>query len=67
MTDKDPRLLLGIGLCLLLLGVILPLLMIMQVLESTFFLNFIAYTSSVVGLIVGIMGAFAFAARNRRK
>ncbi len=67
MTDKDPRLLLGIGLFLLLLGVILPLLMITQVLESTFFLNFLAYTSSVVGLMVGMMGAFLFATRNRRK
>ena len=46
------------------LGVILPLLMVMKVLESTFFLNFFSYTLSLVGMILGIIGiAFEFKGR----
>jgi len=53
---KDPRLLLGLGLILMLLGIILPLLMIIHVIESTFFLNFFAWGASVSGLFLGFIG-----------
>jgi hypothetical protein len=45
-----------IGFVLILLGAVLPALMVIQVLPSTFFLNFFAYTASVVGLFLGIIG-----------
>jgi hypothetical protein len=46
-----------IGFMLSLLGVILPFLMLMHVLPSTFFLNFFSYGASFAGLILGIIGA----------
>ncbi len=46
-----------IGLFLVILGVVLPFLMVLHVLQSTFFLNFFSYTSSLAGLILGITGA----------
>jgi hypothetical protein len=62
---RSPRFLLILGLFLMLLGIILPFLMVIQVLESTFFLNFFAYGASVAGLALGTIG-FALWSRNKR-
>ena len=63
---KSPRFLLGLGVFLLLLGVALPFLMVIQVLESTFFLNFFSWGASVAGLAFGTIG-FALYSRGRRE
>lgn len=42
---------------LLLVGVILPLLMVMQIIPSTFFLNFVSYICSFIGIVMGFVGA----------
>jgi hypothetical protein len=54
------------GFLLLLLGWMLPLLMLMHVVPSTFFLNFFAYTVSLIGLMLGITGVVYYT-RFRRK
>jgi hypothetical protein len=56
-----------IGLFLVILGVVLPLLMVLHVLQSTFFLNFFSYTSSLVGLILGIAGASMYVRMKKKK
>jgi hypothetical protein len=53
----SPVKLILIGLGLMVLGVVLPFLMVVHVLVSTYFLNFFSYTASLVGLILGISGA----------
>ena len=53
---KSPRFLLTLGLFLMLLGIIFPFLMVIHVIESTFFLNFFSWGASVVGLALGIIG-----------
>ena len=41
---------------MMLVSVILPLLMILQVIRSTFFLNFLAFTLSMAGMMIGYIG-----------
>jgi hypothetical protein len=53
---NHPRLLLSLGLILMLTGVILPFLMMIHVLTSTFFLNFFSWGTSVSGLFLGFIG-----------
>jgi hypothetical protein len=53
---NEPRFLLSLGLILLFLGFVLPLLMAMRVIDSTFFLNFVAWGASVSGLFLGFIG-----------
>jgi hypothetical protein len=53
---RSPRLLLGLGLFLMGLGVILPFLMVIHLIESTFFLNFFSWGASVTGLALGVVG-----------
>lgn len=57
----------GIGFLLAVAGVVLPLLMVLQVIESTFFLNFLAYGMSIAGLILGMIGAAFYVAGRRRR
>jgi hypothetical protein len=56
-----------IGFVMVLLGAILPFLMVMQILTSTFFLNFFSYTVSVAGLFLGIAGCAFFVRHHRNK
>ncbi|MBN2148801.1 MAG: hypothetical protein JW726_15545 [Anaerolineales bacterium] len=46
-----------IGFILVLLGFVLPLLMVLRWVESSFLLSFISYTASVLGLFLGLVGA----------
>ena len=62
---NSPRLLLGLGVVLMLLGIILPFLMVIKVLESTFFLNFFSWGASVTGLAFGTIG-FAMGSRTKK-
>lgn len=55
-----------IGFVLSLMGVALPLLMLIHVVELTFFLNFFSFFSSVTGLILGIFGAASYVQRRRK-
>jgi hypothetical protein len=62
---RSPGFLLLIGVGLMLLGIILPFLMVIQILESTFSLNFFAWGASVAGLAFGTIG-FAMYSRGKR-
>jgi hypothetical protein len=65
---SDYRRLIAIGFGLMLVGVILPYLMVMKLVESTFLLNFLAYGCQVAGLLLGMVGAITlFGAKRKRK
>jgi hypothetical protein len=48
--------LLTLAIFLLLFGCIMPFLMALRVVESTFFLNFLSFGASVLGLFLGLAG-----------
>jgi hypothetical protein len=58
--------LLLIGVLLSFLGVVGPFLMVIKILESTFFLNFLSYGAQMAGLFLGIIGASQLVRRNRK-
>lgn len=57
MRKLRPRHLMGFGFLGVLAGVLIPLGIVVKVLPSTFFLNFLAYGLSVAGLALGVVGA----------
>jgi hypothetical protein len=63
---NNPRLLLSLGLILMFLGILLPFLILIHVLESTFFLNFFSWGASVAGLAFGTIG-FAMWSRTKKE
>jgi hypothetical protein len=54
---RNPKKLLIIGFFLILAGVLLPFLMVLHILESTFFLNFFSFAAQVTGLFLGFIGS----------
>lgn len=66
MLFFTPMKLIVVGFGLLVLGVILPFAMVTHALESTLFLNFFAYLSSVIGLVLGFLGLVLHAGSRRR-
>ena len=56
-----------IGGVMVVASVILPLLMVVKVLESTIFLNFFSYIIGLVGTFLGIAGAAMYVKYNRKK
>jgi hypothetical protein len=67
MRNWDPVTFIWLGFLLLVIGVALPMLMVMQILESTFFLNFFSYACSFVGLMFGLIGTAWYTRKHRRK
>ena len=56
-----------IGFALVVLGAVLPFLMVLHILESTFFLNFFSYSASLVGLFLGLIGSAYYVRLNKKK
>jgi hypothetical protein len=54
----------GFGLSLV--GVGLPLLMLIHIVPSTIFLNFLSFTASMSGLMLGIGGATQYVRAHRK-
>jgi len=56
-----------LGFIFVTLGAIFPLLMVLQVLESTLFLNFLSFLLSVAGVIIGFIGMTFIVKLHRNK
>jgi hypothetical protein len=57
---KNPKALLIVGFSLILAGVAFPFLMVLHILESTFFLNFFSFAAQVIGLFLGFIGSVMY-------
>jgi hypothetical protein len=62
----DSRLLIGLGFVLVLLGALLPWLMVLGYLKSSFFLTFFSFTASMAGLMLGIIGVVYYVNLRRK-
>lgn len=64
---RNPLRLIVAALVLLLVGVVLPFLMVLGLVESTLLLNFLAYGSSTTGLILGFVGIAQYRRGQKRR
>ncbi|TLM99661.1 hypothetical protein FDZ74_17700 [bacterium] len=62
----DSRLLMGIGVFLMLVGIALPTLILIKLIESTYFLNFFSYICQILGLVLAMLGLVTYV-RLRKK
>ena len=63
---KSPWKIIFLGFLLVLAGAVLPFLMVINLVMSTFFLNFFSYTASLVGLILGIIGSAMYVRQEKK-
>jgi len=59
----SPGWLIAIGFVLLVTGAVLPILMMLHIMRSTYLLNGISVVSTMSGLIIGMYGVFELQAR----
>lgn len=62
---RQPLLLLGLGTLLMVAGVVIPFLIVIHVLESSFFLIFVSFISSTGGMFLGMIGAATYVRLHR--
>ncbi len=65
--DVPPSRYIIIGFVLLVLGVLFPMLMMLRLIESTFWLNFLSFGAQVAGLFLGFIGATMYIRINRNR
>ena len=65
MKTPSPGVMIGIGFVLVLFGAAAPFLMVMRIVPSTFFLNFLSYAASVSGVILGLIGSILYIREHR--
>jgi hypothetical protein len=66
MRSINPKRMILLGFFLVLLGFILPFLMVLQIVETTFFLSFLSWGATASGLFLGIIGATYYVRLNRK-
>jgi len=66
MGSNKPRILLYVGAGLMVLGVIFPFLMVIKIIESTYFLNFFSYTLQIIGLVLAMVGIADIAVHRKK-
>jgi hypothetical protein len=64
MHNINPKVMVWAAFGMLLMGVALPLMMVMHIIPSTFFLNLVAYLCSFFGIILGFIGAVWLSKQN---
>ena len=63
----SPGRLILVGMVLVILGFLGPLLMVLRLLESTFFLNFASYAASLTGMVMGFVGGVLYVQTHKRE
>ncbi len=64
---NHPGRLMTIAVGMMLFGVVMPFLMVIHILESTFFLNFLSFISSTLGSFLGIISVALFRTKTKHK
>ncbi len=67
MLLNHPKRLLVTAILLMVFGVLMPLLMVIKVVESTFFLNFLSYGSTTLGFLLGIISVAASQLKQKKR
>ncbi len=65
--EKKPFVMILVGFLLVTAGMVLPFLMFLQIIPSTFFMNFFSYAASVSGLFLGLIGGASYVKIHRKK
>ena len=62
----QPTKMIVLGFFLVVFGFIGPFLMVLRVVDSSFWLSFLSYTASISGLILGVLGSALYVSRRRK-
>lgn len=63
----SPIAMLVIGFFLVVYGMVMPFLMVLHILDSTFFLAFTSYAATFTGLLFGVIGIATYTREHRNR
>jgi len=66
MRRLRPPEIIALGFVLVLFGFLIPLLMVIKVIETSFLLSFLSHGASVAGLFLGLVGAVSYTRLGKR-
>lgn len=66
MIFKYPGRVLAIAIAMMIFGALMPFLMVLHLVESTFFLNFLSFIASTLGFYLGIIGFSSMRSKSKR-
>ncbi|HET6595843.1 MAG TPA: hypothetical protein VFG81_09485 [Anaerolineales bacterium] len=66
MSLDHPGRLIALAIFLLLFGFVMPFLIVLEVVRSTFLLNFLSFGASVLGLFLGVTGITAYRGKEKK-
>jgi cytosine/uracil/thiamine/allantoin permease len=64
---NHPGRLMAMSVSMMLFGVVMPFLMVLHIVESTFFMNFLSFIASTLGSFLGIVSIALFRTRAKRR
>ncbi|MFN2145902.1 MAG: hypothetical protein ACK2T7_11175 [Anaerolineales bacterium] len=64
---SHPKRLILIGFILVLFGAAMPWFLVLKLVESTFWINFLTFGAQVVGLFLGVIGAAMLGVSRKKK
>jgi len=65
IAGLSPKGMMFLGVGLMILGVVLPFLMILRIIEASFWVSFLSYGGSVSGLVIAFLGLIMYARREK--
>jgi hypothetical protein len=65
MIFNHPGRLMVIAICMLIFGVVMPFLMVLHVVASTFFLNFLSFLASTLGFFLGMISFSSYRVKSK--
>jgi hypothetical protein len=66
MIFNYPGRVLAIAIAMMIFGAVMPFLMVLHLVESTFFLNFLSFIASTLGFYFGIIGFASLRTKSKR-
>lgn len=63
---SSPLTIILLGFVFVVLGVVLPLLMMLGIIPTTFLVSFLSFALSVAGVLMGVVGASRYVVRRRQ-
>jgi hypothetical protein len=65
MIFDHPGRLMAIAICMMIFGVVMPFLIVLHVVASTFFMNFLSFLASTLGFFLGMISFSALRIKSR--
>jgi hypothetical protein len=66
ISGMSPKSMMLLGVGLMVFGVVIPFMMILRIIDTSFWLTFLSYGASVSGLVIAFLGLIMYARKEKQ-